>query len=90
MTTPARGLVLASLAALAVGATRAGQRDDGRADEQAAARRELAATTLAPSGGPPQAGISTRITTNVPAIPDRLARGGRITRSRPRSVAPQK
>jgi hypothetical protein len=39
------------------------------------ARRELAATTLAPAGSAPQAGISARAPIEVAAFPARLARG---------------
>jgi hypothetical protein len=43
-------------------------------DASMAARRELAATRLAPAGAAPQAGISARAPIRVQGIPDRLAK----------------
>jgi hypothetical protein len=45
-----------------------------RMDDAVAARRELAATRLAPDGAAPRAGVSARAPIRVRPLPDRLAR----------------
>lgn len=65
-------LLAAVIAAVVVQAQRAQQQRD-RANDVAAARRELAATRLAPSGAAPQAGISARTEVEVRPFPERLA-----------------
>jgi hypothetical protein len=45
-----------------------------RMDDSMAARRELAATVLAPAGTAPKAGISARAPIRVQPLPDRLAK----------------
>jgi hypothetical protein len=73
--TPLRATALVLLVAvvvLAVVQLRDGQRRN-RMNDAAAARRELDATRLAPSGSAPQAGISARNTVDVRPFPARLA-----------------
>jgi hypothetical protein len=69
----AAGIVLAAVLAAAGYATLERQRAE-RLDDVLAARRELAATRLAPVGAAPQAGISARAPIRVRPIPAGLAR----------------
>lgn len=66
-------LLIAGAAAAATNSWRDSARV-GRMDESMKARRELAATPLAPAGAAPQAGISARTPIRVQPLPDRLAR----------------
>jgi hypothetical protein len=64
-------LLVGVLTAAVVSRREATQR--GRANDIAAAQRELNATRLAPSGAAPQAGISARANVDVRHFPDKLA-----------------
>lgn len=67
--------VVAVLVALAAGTVSWRERSRvSRMDDSMAARRELAATQLAPKGSAPQAGISARAPIRVQPLPDRLAK----------------